>query len=424
MAYGPNGDARMGRKYPRVSTALSKLLGFSSSALVLAVTSFAVIPAMVTASGQFAWGSITLGQSIGAVTGVIVLYGWGLIGPSIVAGASPTARRVAYAESVVARLVLWVPLAAVGGISSAVIAPDWKGFAAASAVSTTSIGLSSSWYFIGVARPYAYLVLETLPRAAGAVAGIALMAMGHSALTGVVSIFIGIIVGILCSAVWILRSTTRDGALPARRRSVRELLLLHRRGIVPSLGLAAYEAAPIMIVSIVAPTIQPAFALASKVATLATTGLKPLGTVVQAWVLRPNATQVRAHRARTALIATAGASVAITSIAAPATPFLRDWLGQGQIALSLAALTVTSAYIGIYFFKWTLERAVLVTFDRSRTITRAVVICSAVGLPLVAIGGVSSGVTGALSGVVAGLTAGIVLELCDYARNVRHLSVG
>lgn len=420
MAIRRNGHRSAARKYPRLRTAASKLLGFSSSTIFLAVTSFAVIPAMIAASGKFAWGAVSLGQSIGAVTGVVVLYGWGLIGPAIVAGASPTARRVAYAESVVARFALWLPFAAIAAISSAIVAPDWKGFAAASAVSTTSIGLSSGWYFIGVARPYAFLVLETLPRAGGAVAGIALMSMGRSALAGVVCIFIGMVVGIVCSAVWILWSTKREGAISTQRRPIRELLLVHRRGIIPSLGLAAYEAVPIMIISVAAPAIQPAFALATKIATLATTGLKPLGTVIQAWVLRPAGAQARGQRARTAVVATAGASAALASIVAPITPLLRDWLGQGQIALSLGALAATSAYIGVYFFKWTLERAVLVTFDRSTTITRAVAICSITGLPLVALGGVFLGVTGGMTGVLAGLIAGTAYELCDYVRNVHR----
>lgn len=405
------------RALKRARSALSKLFGFGSSVLLLALVSFAVIPAMVAASGQFAWGAIALGQSIGGVASVLVGYGWGLFGPATVANASATSRRSQYVESVTTRVALFIPIVVIAAtLAGLIAAPDLRVFAISGAIASTAVGLSSSWYFVGVARPYGLLIFETLPRVAGSIVGIALMLHGRSAVAGVISTLFGFIFGFIFSTMWILWSVRKDGAEKTQPRRIYELLREHRNGVVPSLGLAGYDAAPTIIVSIVTPAVLPTFALANKVLNLITTGLKPIGTVVQSWVPQPAGLEARVRRARIALTATAAASIVLAIITASVVPALTAWLGRGQISLSCAAVVMTAVCISLYFFKWTIERAVLATFRRLTVITRSVAISAATGLPFVAIGGNAFGATGALAGVCLGLAFGTCVELYDIGR--------
>src|SRR5689334_8211939 len=164
-----------GRNVGRIRAGISRLFGFALSVVTLGVLSLVAIPAMIAADGKIAWGAIALGQAIGTSGGVIAAYGWGLFGPVQVAGASATERRVCYLESARARTALALPIALVAASLAFVLAPNWPIFAAVGAIYTTSTGLSALWYFVGLARPYAMLLLETFPRASGLAAGIVFM---------------------------------------------------------------------------------------------------------------------------------------------------------------------------------------------------------------------------------------------------------
>ena len=170
----------------RTRTAAGRFAGFGLSTVLLALASLAAIPAMVAASGAVAWGAIALGQAVGAVASLVVSYGWAVSGPSTIARSNASVRRREYADSVRVKLALLLPGAASAALVAAVIAPHKASFAVVGAISTTAVALTSNWYFAGLARPYVWLLLETLPRVGGTATGIALMKFGYSAIIGLV----------------------------------------------------------------------------------------------------------------------------------------------------------------------------------------------------------------------------------------------
>jgi len=394
-----------------------QLLGFGLSVVLLALVALAAIPAMVSASGQAAWGAIVLGQSIGGIGAVVVGYGWGLFGPARVAAAAPTVRRTEYFEAVFAQLVLTLPTCVITASLAFALAPSWRTFAAVGAVSATSIGLTANWYFVGVARPYALLVLETVPRAAGTVVGIILMYLGESAVAGPAGMLAGMLAGVTVSTTWVYVSTAREGAQRVRLRPLRTILALHRNGVTSNLGLALYRAAPIMIVSVVAPAVQPAFALADKVQAQVNVALAPGATVLQGWVPRAVG-QARAQRARYAVAFAAVFALVLGAGTAVVSPVLTRWLGNGEIRLSWAVLLLMSACISVNFFQRVVEGAALAPFDGLGVVARAVIVSSILGLPLVALGAAFHGTVGALSGVLFGLTVCAAIEYSGYLRTV------
>jgi hypothetical protein len=342
-----------------------------------------------------------------------------VFGPARIAGSSPTVRRAEYIEAIRTELVLLVPVAAIGAVVACALAPGEPELAAAGAVAATTVGLTPSWYFVGLAQPYAMLLLDTIPRAGGTGVGIVLMHLGHSALTGLIGMLAGVIAGVIVSTASILWSTGREGAERVSPRALRTVLTEHRHGIASSLGVSTYYAAPLMIVSVVAPGMQPTFALADKVQKQAAVALAPASTVLQGWVPRVTGSD-RIGRAKAALAAGSGFAIVIGVGAATLLPFLTNWLGNGEISLSLGAIVLMALCISITFIERVFEVAVLAPFERLDVVTRAIAVSTIIGLPLVALGAAFLGAVGALGGVLCGVVICVVIECIEFARTIRQ----
>jgi hypothetical protein len=418
MSQRPSETDEVAGRFGDIRSGFARLFGFGLSVLALGIASLVAIPAMIAADGKVAWGAIALGQTIGTSGGVIALYGWALFGPAQVAAATATERRVSYLESVRARTALVFPAALAAASLAFVLAPGRPVFAGVAAVWATSTGLSANWYFVGLARPYALLMLETLPRTGGLVAGIVLMDLGHSAVMLPACGLAGMIIGFAITTMWVLRSTTRAGAQSVNPRPLREVLSSQRQGIATDFAMTTFAAAPMMIVSIVAPAIQPTYALADRFGRQADFALAPARAVLQGWV--PKATgPARAQRARTALLLSAGFSIAVWAVIAVIGPALMRWLGDYQIFVSMSVALLVATFVAVTCFVRTLELVALAPFGRLNVAARAIAVSSIVGLPMVALGAKFFGTVGAQASVVLGLLICGVIEYVQYLRHVR-----
>jgi O-antigen/teichoic acid export membrane protein len=302
------------------------------------------------------------------------------------------------------------------------LAPNWPVYAAIGAVSAASMGLSANWYFVGLARPYAMLLLETVPRASGLAVGIALMGLGYSAVMLPACALAGMIVGFALSTVWVLHSTAAEGAEPVHRRTLRVVLSSHRHGVATDFAMTMVAAAPLMIVSAAAPAVQPTFALADRFGRQADVALAPARTVLQGWVPRASGTE-RARRARTALLASAGFAVAIGVVLVVVGHPLMNWLGNYQISVSESIVLLVAACITLNFLVRAFELVALAPFRRLDVAARAISVSAIVGLPTVALGAVFIGTVGALGGVLLGLLVCGAVEYAQFVRSVRPLTI-
>lgn len=395
---------------------IARLFGFGLSMIVLAVVTFAAIPAMVAADGAVAWGAIALGQSIGTIGAVLVNYGWPLSGPVAISGGNATIRRRVYGDSIRVRLLLFLPVAVVAAAVAVAIAPGKPLFAAAGAMSATAAGLTGMWYFVGVARPYAFLVLETLPRAAGTLLGVGFMKAGFNAIVGLVCVTGGSFLAFLVVSVWVYFSTGRDGAVHRPARPLGELMRSQRVGLVSMIGSNLYTATPIVIFSLLAPATQPNFALANKIQLQLTIGLSPAVYLMQGWV--PKGVGVgRIRRADASIVIVFLFSCAPALIFAFLGAKLFSWLGGGEISFTSVTIVLVAIAVVANLIDAVLRYAVLPSFDRLDVVARATVASAVVGLPLVAVGVVCADVVGALTGVIAGIILRILVEAVAYFRS-------
>ncbi|MET0861703.1 MAG: hypothetical protein ABW091_11835 [Microbacterium sp.] len=412
----------MSRRAGRLAGAASgvnKVAGYGVSMVALAIASLAIIPAMIGADGPEAWAAIAVGQSIGGIAAVALAYGWGLTGPATVARADAAERLREYSESILVKAILFIPLALGAGILGAVLVPSHALLAVVGALSTTTIGLTASWYFVGLSRPYAMFVLETVPRVLGTAVGIVLMLAGAGALTGVLCQLAGMLAAFAVCSVWIFRTAgvQRDRRLPRRR--LRLVLASQGLGVSSTLLSAGYVAAPLLIVSAVAPLALPVYAIVDKVQRQVSVALNPFVTVFQGWVPRADGSLL-ASRVRRALWLSAAFSAALGAAMLIVAPQFILWLGGSQIHPAYGTLALMAVFVGLNLFESVVSRAILVAIDRMSVVATATLLGGILGLPLVAFGAIMYGATGAIAGILAGLALRLGIELFAVVKFLRH----
>lgn len=393
----------------------SRFLGFGLSMLILAIGSLIAIPSMVTASGPRAWGMVASGQAIGAIAAVAIAWGWGMSGPAAIARADEGDRLTEYASSVVCRLVIAPPICAVAFGLAWAVAGRHGLVAGVGALSTATVGLTANWYFVGLARPYALLFGETVPRIAGTVVGIVLMQTGSSALIGVLWQLIGMVGAFVVCSLWILAPWDRSRRAMTSVRPVRETLWGQRNGFAATILSAVYSALPITLVTVLAPGLQPEYAVLDKVQRQVNAGLAPFTVVMQGWIPRGAARRL-GGRIRTGLALSLTSAVALAAVMIAVSRELIHWLGGGTIVPSWQATAVMVAITGVYLFEQTVSKAALPSLGLVGVAARATLIGMVVGLVLVVVGLLAWGIVGALFGVLSGIIVRAVIGLIAIRR--------
>lgn len=325
---------------------------FGVSMALNGAMSLITIPIVTGIAGADHWASMATGQAIGASFAVVVIFGWGLTGPVTVAG-TPAARRPAmYLDSLLARFVLLAPVLVAQLLVTIAIVPHQKLVAYVAGVAMTLAGASANWFFIGEGSAGRFLVLDTVPRVAGTLAGALLLAATGDLLLFAAAQLTGSVVALSASAVVILRGRGLDYRDAARTARIAATLREQRHGILATGMMAAFTPAVLAIVAVAAPAALPAFVLADRLAKFGGMAVSPLLQMFQGWV--PAATgdeRVRRTRLAGAVTATIalGSGVAYTLLL----PAAADLLAHGQISYSPSAAIafglIAAVYIGSSF---------------------------------------------------------------------------
>lgn len=383
---------------------------------LLAAASLIVVPSLIRTGGAPAWGAIAAGQAVGALGAVLISYGWSIVGPSLIATGTAQERRDEFVSSIRVRAALVAPVLILAATVAALVSPQYVALAAAGAVQAGVAGLSANWFFVGLGRPFVFLLAETVPRVLGTAAAILVMSRGASAMTGVLCQTAGMVAAFTIATTWILLHLRARGAQPGVRGSLRSVLSEHRHGVFAILGGTAYVSAPLILVSIVAPSAQPLYALVDKLQRQVAVGLSPAVTVVQGWVPSDGKARQRAPKAIRYGAATAAAGAVVMMLLSP---YLTRWMGAGELAVPLPMTILTGLFVGVYFLDAIVAKAVLAALGQVRLIARATLISASVGLPLVVLGGYLLGAPGALGAVVLGLAVRVSLELRTAVQTLR-----
>lgn len=385
-----------------------KLSGYASSMLLLGIASLVIVPEMIKVEGAQAWGSIALGQAWGAVGAVVIAYGWQISGPALVAQGDPISRRREFEESLALKTALFVPICAVASGAAMMFSTQRPDLAVAGAVSMASIGLTASWFFVGMSRPYHLLAFETVPRVLGTLVGIVVMRSGGGALAGVLCQAAGMLLAAALSSTVILLSLPTQVPHP-KRAPLRHTLARQVNGLGASVASSVYISAPVVLIALVAPAIQPVYALVDRLQRQIGVALTPVVSLLQGWV-PGGGPDHRSARVRVAIGASSAAGLLLAVAVATTSHLLIGYVGGGYFHVSTAIYVLMGAFVGLVMLDGALAQAVLPTVGRLDVVAKATLLSAVVGLPLTVAGALVS-VELALVGLLSGLVGRIAIEM-------------
>lgn len=353
---------------------------FGVSVVLSGAVSLVSIPVIVAVAGADPWASMATGQSIGASFGVFTIFGWGLTGPATIARSKVGQRPAMFLDSLLARLVLLLPLLAVQAAVTFAIVPHEKLVAFIGGTAMTVAGVSANWYFTGESRPDRFLLFDTVPRVAGTVVGVVGVVATGQLLLFAIAQLLGSIAALVISCIVIFRGESLDLRAAARWSRIRRSLLEQRNGVVATGLLAAYIPAALAIIAVLLPRLLPMFVIAERIGKFAALAVSPLIQMFQGWV--PSASGRELVRrmtlaGRTAAATALGVGVVYTALL----PWFSGLLTHGAVTIPPLVAVAFGVNMVTAILSPFLTAVGLMTFGRSRTI--AVSVGVGVGVTLI-----------------------------------------
>ncbi len=387
---------------PPPTSVLRRLTGFTVLPLLSLVTPFLLMPVIARIAGGAGWSSVVAGQAVGTIGAAVLLWGWNVVGPVQVARAPDAAARAqVYAASLRTRLALLLVVApGVALVSLAVAAPGFRETAAAMGMATALLGLTPSWFAIGLGQPMLLLWYDTVPRFLAAVAATPLVLLSRQIWP--YPLLLGLsVVGSLGA---FHRRVAAGTGLPwspwPLTRSVRDLRgQLGTAGI--NLSATAYASTPVPIVTRAVPQeASSRFASADAIYRLGLFTVAAMGNAFQGWTLEPGADSRRRHGVA------AAAHLGLGAVGGLGLAALGPWATALLFGDAVAATREVCALYGLSFFfisaSSPLIRNVLVPAGRDRLVLVWTALSAALGLAVMA--------AAALAGSAAGVALGMAVS--------------
>lgn len=261
---------------------VASVTGFALSVGLTAVVTLLLVPVVIHHAGAAAWADLALGQAVGSAVAIVIGFGWAANGPTTVARASAAERLSIVRDSLRSRAVLIAPALVAGMTVAGLLALTAPLESLLTAAAFGLTGMLNGWFFAGEARPYALLVMETVPRVGGTVVGLLALMAGSPLWVLPAAQLVGVLVAAAISAIRLL-SRYRGAAVP-KSPKITSILAAQRHGMTVAAASAVWIALPVSVVAVLAPAALPSYALADKLLRFATTAWSPVIQFFQGWV--------------------------------------------------------------------------------------------------------------------------------------------
>ena len=402
------------------------LLGYFLGTAAIGLLTLLLVPAYVLSAGASAWGAIAVSQSLGALAAVIVGWGWPLDGPVKIARHPPASVPSFYFYTVRFRLTaiaattfLGVPLAiTMTGVSSAALA-------AASFLSTATIGLTSRWLFVGLGKPYTLLLLELTTRVLSMIVAVGWLYAGGDVVVALTMQSGGNLLCFVATSVLLAVSARRRAQQVNTGREPLQSRWMDRNQLhnAASLTIAAlFTTLPVVVVGFVAPQSLASFALVDRVLRQVTTAISPLSQWIQQRSASIGATDpLGASRSALRLaVATSGVLV-LTAYLLGGPAF--QYLGAGEVAVTATEVLAFSLLVGLLSLDLVLSRSIVPIMGLAPALSRGSAAGFAIGVVAAGAGARFFGAVGGLLGVALGLCTRVAWVLVSYGRATPRMPV-
>lgn len=399
----------------------SRLLGFTLIPAVAAVSPLLVLPAVSRAAGPDGWASAIAGESVGTFAAIAVAYGWTTVGPALVAIAPDDVRRGRlYRDAVVVRLltsVVALPLLII--VCAIVAAPGHQLLAALMGLQGALIGLSFTWFSVGVGDPRSILFYDALPR-------LCVAALSMFAILGGLPVEIyplaGISVTVVGTTAFTIGLLRRYPSPWPPRREIPGLFRVGAPVAVNDAALGAYSAVPTPLVNLLSMGSAAAgFASADKMSKLGQFLPLTLANALQSWSAEVEGA-ARLRRLRIALLLHGGfGALGMIVLGSLGTPVSALLFGD-QAAAPLGVCVALGLAFAMYSLRTSMTRHVLFPAGDQGAVMRATVAATVIGIPLMVGGGILWGPLGVAIGYGATESISTVLLASRTRSRMRALT--
>ena len=390
---------------------LRRLTGFTVLPLLSLVTPFLLLPVVARVAGPSGWSSFVAGQAVGMVGATVVFWGWNVGGPVLVAQASSAVERAeVYAASLRTRYLLLLGVVPAAAVVSALVAqPGHRVDASAMAVATSLLGLSPSWFGIGVGDPWLLFWYDTMPRVVAAVLGAGVVWATGFVWTYPVLLALSVAVSLVAFRRRVVAGVSGTSPFPVSRSGGELRTHLGTAGI--NLAATAYASTPVPIVTVAfRPEVSSPFASADAAYRLGLFTVTAMGNAFQGWTLEGSGGE-RRSRHRTAF----GAHLVLGVVGGLLFAALGPWVTGFVFGPDVAAPRDVCVWYGVAFLFLSVStppiRNLLVPAGRVRLVLGWTLGSAVVGLVLMlgaAVAGWSAGVAAGMAVSEAVLLAGLL----------------
>lgn len=381
---------------PEAPRLRNRLVGFALLPAIAAASPLIVLPAVSRSAGPDGWASAIAGESIGTFAAIAVAYGWTTVGPSLIAIAPNDGRRGRlYRDALVVRLLTsLVALPALVVLCVLVAAPGHEWLAALMGLQGALIGLSFTWFAVGVGDPRPILLYDAAPRLCVAVVAMLAIIGGAPVETYPVA---GIAVTVVGTTLYTLRLLRRYPSPWPPNREVPGLFRVGAPVALNDAALGAYSSVPAPLVNVVATAGAAGFASGDKMAKLGQFLPLTLANALQAWTAEVTG-PARRHRIRLALALHGGSGLLGWLVLGLAGPPVSALLFGAPAAAGTAICFALGGAFAMYSLRTSMTRHVLFPAGDQSAVMWATLIATVVGVPAMVAGVFVLGPVGAALG--------------------------
>ncbi len=395
-----------------------RIAAFSLPSVVSFIAPLVVLPLVASSADVSEWAALGIGQALGALVGIVVAYGWPMVGPVEIASGDRVGE--VFYESLLTRGCLLTGTLPVVALMSWAAAPTGTLLLAGlTGAASATLGLSSQWVAVGTGNPWSITLLEHLPRLVIMVAGGGLIAAGGSLYLYPASIACSSLVALVLFARFAVRPLRPSGSWVG---VLRTRLAAQWSAGATSLAASAYSAGALFVVGITASATQTAqMASADRLFRVGLTGVVVLSSALQAWVVHRDAVVGRA-RQRRAVAWHIGLGLVGAVTFAGAAPSVARLLFGSDVAFGHAVSTAYGLAFLCISVGTSVAQHVLVPGGHVRSALSATVAGAAVGVPLLL---VLADAEGAAGGAVAlAVSELVVLAVLLWRASVLGATIG
>ncbi|TFI01208.1 MULTISPECIES: hypothetical protein [Micrococcus] len=355
----------------------------------MSISAMVAVPILLGVAGQAVWLSIALGQALGELARVVVIWGWNSVGLARASALEDGARPGFYLDSIPPRLLLCLPAAGAIALATALIPTaspiDFALMASAGMVN----GLNGAWIYISAHDPRGLLRYDALPRTIVPLFGVAALALHPEAWLYSTAVLTSNVVAAVIPVVVMRRRLARAGVAYAHPTFTQALTELRAgfSAFVIGLVLVARMSLPVLAAGIASEGIGVVVALADKFIRWGNRALTPFLQFMQTSI--PRGTSPLAMRIRRGVLRTIVLSVVTTIGSAIVTWSLSPVISAGEITLSPVESTAVGVVLGAIAFNSITGNSSLVLLGRTRSVaaggTAALITLACAAYPLTAL---------------------------------------